>query len=240
MTVSAAGRGTRKGVRVGLWIGGALLLVLVLAQVLLPLVAEKIAKDRLSAYGTVESVSVSAWPAVELLWGKADRASVRMGSLRVSASELPKVVEQIWEARGVQNVTMSAAQVEVGATGLLARGVSASDLRVEKRGAQLSETATLTQRQLEEALPSGFRVQLLESAAGQVRVQVSGGFFGLQAAIEASIKPVEGRLVVEPQGLPFATLTLLSASHLRVESVAMTVIRSRPLTYRLSVRASLR
>jgi hypothetical protein len=243
MTVSAAVRGRRKGVRWGLRIGGALLLLLVLAQVFLPRLAEKLVKDRLSHYGTVKSVSVSAWPAIELLWRKADSASVSAGSLDVSASQLAQITKQIWEARGVTNATMTAERATVGASGLLTHGVTASDVRAEKRGSELSASATLTQQQLQEALPDGFHVQLLESGGGQVRVRASGGLFGVQASINALIKPVEGRLVAEPEGLPFggfASITLLSAPHLKLESVAMTVVQSQPLTYRLSVRASLR
>jgi hypothetical protein len=214
-------------------------LVLVLAQLLLPVIAEKVAKDRLSKYGTVKSVSVSAFPAVELLWGKADSASVHAGSLKVSASQFSQIIKQVWEARGVTNATMTAEQVTVGATGLLAHGVTASDVHAQKRGSQVSVSATITQQQLEEALPSGFQVKLLESGGGQVRVQVSGGLFGEQAAISAFIKPSGGRLVAEPQGLSFATLTLLSAPHLKVQSVAMTAVQEQPLTYRMSVSAIL-
>jgi hypothetical protein len=221
---------------------GVPVLLLLLAQAFLPALAEKIVKDRLSKYGTVKSVHVSAFPAVELLWGKADSASVNAGSLKVSASQLSQIVKQVWEARGVTNATMTAEHASVGATGLLEHGVTASDVRAEKRGSQISASATITQQQLQAALPDGFNVQLLESSDGQVRVRASGGLFGAQASIEALIKTDEGRLVMEPQGLPFggfASITLLSAPHLKLESVAMQVAQSEPLTYRLSVKATL-
>jgi len=48
--------------------GGAVLL-LGLAQLFLPRIAAGRITSRLGRYGRVESVSVSAWPAVKLLWG---------------------------------------------------------------------------------------------------------------------------------------------------------------------------
>jgi hypothetical protein len=221
---------------------GGLVLLVVLAQAFLPTLAEKIVKDRLSKYGTVKSVHVSAFPAVELLWGKADSASVSAGSLKMSASQLSQIVKQAWEARGVTDATMTAEHATIGASGLLEHGVTASDLRTEKRGTQISASATITQQQLQEALPSGFSVKLLESSGGQVRVRASGGLFGAQASIDAVIKPQEGKLVVEPQGLPFGgftTITLLSAPHLNLDSVAMQVAPGQPLTYRLSFKGTL-
>ena len=48
-------------------------------------------------YGTVESVSVKAWPAVKLLWGSADSVTVSAGSLSMSPAQTAKL---LWEARG--------------------------------------------------------------------------------------------------------------------------------------------
>ena len=50
------------------WSGACL--VLALAQVLLPRIAASRISSRVGRYGTVQSVSVKAWPAVELLWGR--------------------------------------------------------------------------------------------------------------------------------------------------------------------------
>ena len=46
------------------------MLVLVLAQLFLPRIAASRIASRVGRYGTVQSVSVKAWPAVKLLWGK--------------------------------------------------------------------------------------------------------------------------------------------------------------------------
>ena len=58
-----------KAGRIAAGLAGAIALVLVLAQLLLPGIAASRISSRVGKYGTVESVSVSAWPAIELLWG---------------------------------------------------------------------------------------------------------------------------------------------------------------------------
>ena len=58
------------------------MLVLALAQVLLPRIAASRISSRVGRYGKVQSVSVSAWPAVELLWGSVDSVRVAAGEPR--------------------------------------------------------------------------------------------------------------------------------------------------------------
>src|SRR5207248_45620 len=52
---------------------GVIVLLLVVAQLVLPGIAEQRLRDRLSRNGTVIQVHVSAFPAIELLWHHADR-----------------------------------------------------------------------------------------------------------------------------------------------------------------------
>jgi hypothetical protein len=121
-------------------------------------------------------------------------------------------------------------------------GLTVETLRMQKRGSAVSATATLTQQQLDEALPSGFHIEPTASGGGQVEARASGGLFGVQASITALVKPLEGRLVAEPQGFPLAslgTVTLFSDSHLRVSSIGVRVLQAKPLTYGLSLAATL-
>ena len=60
-------------------IGGLLVLVLVLAQLILPRIAADRISSRIGRYGQVEHVSVSAWPALKLLWGDAGSVDVSAG-----------------------------------------------------------------------------------------------------------------------------------------------------------------
>src|SRR5436309_934004 len=64
------------------------LALLVVTQLALPGIAENRIRDRLAHDGRVESVRVSAFPAIKLLWGKADRVTVRMQSVRAGVGRL--------------------------------------------------------------------------------------------------------------------------------------------------------
>jgi hypothetical protein len=234
----AALRGHRAS-RIALAIGALLALAVVLAQVFLPALAAKRVRDRVARYGTVKSVHVTAWPALELLWGKADSITVRAAALSVTPAQIALLLS---EAHKVRDMTVSADTTSMRVAGL-ARGLTLSNVQMEKHGVSMQASATLTQRQLNEALPNGFHVEPVASGSGQVEVKASGGLFGVQASIDALVKPLEGRLVAQPQGFPFAgfgTVTLFSDPRLEVQSVGVRVQRAQPLTYGLSLRASLR
>jgi hypothetical protein len=228
-----------RGARLALGVLGVVVVLLVLAQVLLPTLAAKRVSDRIARYGTVKSVSVSAFPAIELLWGKAHSVSVNAGALTVTPTQIGSL---LWEARDVANMTLSADSASLSVPGLPS-GLTVHDVHMNKRGSAISASATLTQSQLDEALPNGFHVEPIASGGGQVEAKASGGFFGLQASINALVKPLEGRLVAEPQGFPLAglaTVTLFSDSHLKIESVGVALQRTHPPVYGLSLLASLR
>jgi hypothetical protein len=230
---------THRASHIALGVGVPLALVLVLAQAFLPSLAAKRVSERVRRYGTVKSVSVSALPAIELLWGKADSVNISAGALSVHASE---VASLLWEAHTVGDMTFIADNATLTGISSLANGLTVSDLRMDKRGSAISASATLTQQQLDEALPSGFRIEPIASGRGEVQVRASGGFFGVQASITVLVKPLEGQLVAEPQGFPLAslaTVTLFSDTHLKVESVGVRVLRSQPLAYGLSLAATL-
>ena len=228
-----------RGARVALGVAGVLIVLLVLAQLLLPALAAKRVSDRVGRYGTVKHVSVSAWPAVELLWGKAHSVSVSAGMLTATPAQITSL---LWEARNVDEMTVTADAASLRVASI-PNGLTVSNVRMEKHGSAILASATLTQQQLNEALPNGFHVEPVASGGGQVEVKASGGLFGLQASIGALLKPVEGRLVAEPQGFPLAglaTVTLVSDPHLIVESVGVRVLPGQPLTYGLSLGGSLR
>jgi hypothetical protein len=215
-------------------------LVVGLAQLFLPSLAAHQIRDRVARYGTVSSVSVKAFPAVKLLWGKADSVDVRAGALSVPSK---KIASLLWEAHDVTDLTMSARTVTLTGVPSLQRGLTVSDMRTNKHASAVDASATITQRQLNEALPSGFHIEPLASEGGEVEARASGGLFGVQTSITVLVKPLEGRLVAEPKGFPLAslgTITLFSDPHLQVDSVGITVERSNPLTYGLSLAGTLR
>jgi hypothetical protein len=219
-------------IRLILLLAGGVVLLLALAQVLLPAIAADRISSRLRRYGSVESVSVSAWPAVRLLWGSADSVAVRASSLSLSPAQTAKL---LWEARGLNMVSMTASSVREGPLSLT--GVS-----LHKHGRALSAEAQITGAAVAAALPAGLAVQLVSSSRGEVEVTAGGGLFGLRASVSALAGASEGRLIVRPLGsrLSGVQLTLFSDPHVQVEAVGASVERPNPLLYTVTMRAALR
>jgi hypothetical protein len=213
-------------------LGMLLLLLLLLAQLLLPgLAADRIA-SRLRRYGNVRNVSVSAWPAVELLWGHADSVTVSAGDLRLSPSQ---TADRLWEGRDADTIQMTTASVREGPLRL-------TDVSLSKHGRQLSASGLASDADVQAALPPGLSVTLLGSDGGRVQVHAIGGLFGAQAAVDAVAEAKQGRLVAHPLGLLLegVQLTLFSNPRVFVEDVGASRVGppGRP-GYRLSIRARL-
>jgi hypothetical protein len=210
----------------------AALLVLLLAQLILPRIAANRISSRVGRYGRVESVSVRAWPAVELLWGSADSVTVRAQRLSLSPSQAARL---LWEARGVERLQFAAPSVQLGPLRL-------GDARVHKRGGSLAAEAVIGEAGVRAALPKGLAVKLVSSERDAVQVVASGGLFGVGPSVQALAAPQEGKLVVRPLGslLSGLTLTLFSDPHVYVEGVGAFVQPRSPGTYRVTMRARLR
>jgi hypothetical protein len=221
-----------RAVRVAAIVLAAVLLLLALAQVLLPAIAAGRIRSRVERYGSVDSVSVSAWPAVKLLWGDADSVHVTARSIALSPRQAASL---LWEGHGVSHLDLHADAVRVGSLTL-------TDATLEKRGLQLAAQASATQAATEAALPEGLAVKLLGSRDGEVEVEATGGLFGLQASVDAVARAEEGRLVAHPEGtlLEGFRLKLFSDPHIYVEGVGASAIAGEPPRYHLSMRASLR
>jgi hypothetical protein len=63
-------------------VAGLVVVVLIVAQIVLPRVAARNLRDGLERHGSDVRVSVKAVPAIKLLWHRADRVTVRVGHLR--------------------------------------------------------------------------------------------------------------------------------------------------------------
>ncbi len=194
--------------------GGAalVLLALVIAQLVLPRIAASRVSSRVGRYGHVAHVSVSAWPAVKLLWGDADSVKVSAGSLVLTPAQAAAL---LWEGRGVNEMRISASAVRIGGLAL-----SAASLR--KQGAQLEAHASTTQAAADAALGAGAQVRLLGSGSGRVHVAVTGSLFGVGATVDAVAEAQSGELIAHPEGLLLEgfRLTLFSDRHVHVEGVA--------------------
>jgi hypothetical protein len=215
-------------------VAGAIALGVGLTQVFLPRIAANRISSRLARYGAVRSVSVEAWPAVELLWGRADSVQASMTSLTVSPTQTASLLR---EGRGANELEVTASTAREGSLRL-------SDVRLHKRGDALTAEAWISKADVTAALPEGFDVQLLRSEGGKVEVTASGGLFGVGASVEAVAAASEGRLVAHPEGLLLERLqiTLFSDPHIYVEGVgaSATIGRGGIPGYRLTISARAR
>jgi hypothetical protein len=222
-----------RGVRVGLWLAGILVVALVASQLLLPVLAARVMRQRVGRYGPVLSASIHAFPALELLWGQAGSASVRTGPLRLNQAQ---ATDLLWSARGVDSLDVFSSSLEVG-------NLRLSEVHVIKRGAGVRVLATLTEADLSAALPAGVQVQGLSGGGdGQLEVRVGGELFGVRASVVAVVAPSEGKLVAEPRGLSFgglARITLFSDPHVHVQTFALRPLRGGSTGWGLDLRATL-
>jgi hypothetical protein len=210
----------------------AVVLALVLAQILIPKIAASSISSKLRRYGRVQSVSVSAWPAVKLLWGSADSVTVRMRTLNLSTHQAAGLV---WEGRDAGELKFTATSAKVGPLGL-------ERVTLGKHGDKLSAQADAGAAAVGAALPPGMSVALVRSEAGSVEVRASGGLFGVSASINAVAGSQEGRLVARPLGLLLSgfQLTLFADPHVYVEGVAAAPLAAESGAYALQMSARLR
>jgi DUF2993 family protein len=218
--------------RLLLWVAGAVLLVLVLSQLLLPRIAASRIHSRLSRYGEVHSVDVSAWPALELLLGDADSVHIHAGALAMSTARAATLLH---EAKGISSLSVSATSVHLGRLRLTHAGL-------QKHGDRLSATGVLSAGDARAALPPGVTAQLLSSQHGKVEVRVSGSLFGIGATLAAVGEASDGRIVVRPAGLLLGAvgLTIYSDPRIYVLGVSAQPAPAEPGSYTLGLTALLR
>jgi len=211
---------------IALGVVGVVLLVLVIAQLVLPGIAASRLRNQLSKSGTVLSVKVSAFPAIELLWRHADSVVIRMGRYTAGASEIGN---KLGEAANIGTLDVSAQQLQ---SGLL----TVRDARLRKQGNELIATAVVRQADLRSAVPFLDNVQPVASSEGQLILRGTASLLGLSASVDAVVAARDGALVVAPD-VPFggiATITLLNDPHVRVQSVSAVTV---PGGFRLLAQA---
>lgn len=171
--------------RVGLFAIALVVVLLVVAQLVLPGIAATRLRDRLARSGKVISVSVSAFPAVELLWHRAGEVDVRLASYHAAGGAgLGRALDQTADV-GTINVS-----VEELNTGL----VALRNVILRKRGDVLTGRATLTLANLQAALPAGLEVEPV--ASGDGKLVLRGSALGLTA--DATLSAQDGVLQIAP------------------------------------------
>jgi hypothetical protein len=189
-----------------------LVAVLGAAQAALPPLAERQVRSRLERVGEVQSVEVRAFPALKLLWRRADRVEVAMTH---AAAPPPRLAELLADARGVARLRARVDRLRVGP-------LTVREASLVKQGPQLTGEAFVTRGAMVAALPPGVDVQPMASPAGQLTFVVTAAILGRTVRFQATALALGGRLVVAPAA-PFTglfSLTVFSDPRVSVEEVA--------------------
>jgi DUF2993 family protein len=206
-------------------VGGAIVLLVVVAQFVLPLLAERyVRKEVQSKGGVVESVDVSAFPAVKLLWRHADSVRLRLSSAKLGVGDLATELDR---TKGVGRLDATVARMDVGPLKL-------RDIALHKRGDRLEGEASVTRAALAAALPVDVGLRPVEADANGLVLEGSLGPVTARARLSAA----DGAVRIAPEGLlgALASLTVFDDPRVPVESVGA---RPQPDGFTLTARARL-
>ncbi len=217
-----------RAARVALAIAAGLILVLVAAQLALPGIAEHRLRDRLERSGTVERVEISAFPAVKLLWHRADDVTVRMGRLKTGSGNFADLLVR----------TVDTDDLDASAEEQRILTLRLHDSRLRKRGDELTLSSTVDDADLRAALPPGFDLRPVASGDGTLVLEGSAELLGQRFQGRAVVAARNGRLILAPDVLfgGFLTVTLFADPRIEVLSVGA---RQRAGGFTLVARARL-
>jgi hypothetical protein len=191
----------------------AVLALLAACQLVLPGIAAGRLRTMLARSGTVRSVSVSAWPAVELLWHHADSATVAMRSWSPAPGGLSG---QLGQLSDVGVLRASAGVVRVGA-------ITVHDAWLRSVRGRLVGEGTVRESDLRGAVPFLRSVVPVASAGGALILRGTASVLGLiDGSVDATVRARGGALLLTPDvplgGL--ARLTVFSARGVRITGVS--------------------
>jgi hypothetical protein len=189
----------------------AALALLGIAQLVFPSIAEHRLRHRLERSGSVQRVDVHSFPAIKLLWDDADRVEVRMRTARPGPGRLADLLAQTSDTDRLD--------ADVGRLRVLT--LVLSDVRLRKRGHQLTGSATVTPAALQAALPPGFDVRPVAAGGGELVFEGTADLLGQRFSGRAVVAARDGRLLLAPD-IPFGgllTLTLFADPRVDVTGV---------------------
>jgi hypothetical protein len=203
---------------------------LVVAQIVLPGIAGDRLRDRLAPHGAVQQASVSAFPAIELLWGDAGSVTVRMrvyhDAVTSEASSSHSGAAAISPSRRLANLLAGTARTESldARIGVLQSGRLVLDnVVLTKSGNDLRASALLTQSNLDAALPPLFTLRPLSSTSGVLEFRGTVHVLSTTLSVTAVLRAHDGALVVSPDLAGFVptflSLTVFSDPRVSIDSV---------------------
>ena len=202
--------------RAALVVVGGVVVLMIGAQFVLPDLAERRLRDDLNAVGDVRSVSVSALPALKLLWHRADAVDVDLRSYESGTGILADFLAR----------TERTDDLDVRVDRLRAAILTLSDVTLRKRGDELAASASVRTEDLAATLPQGFELTPEATGDGALVLRGTARAFGRVISVRARLEAQEGKLVVSPADIPFVggllTLTVFDDPRVRVQEVGAT------------------
>src|ERR1700730_12002216 len=192
----------RRGLVLAIVVLAAALLVGV-AQLVLPGVAEDKLRSDLARYGTVRRVHLEAAPAIKLLWHRADRVDVAMDGYHAEPGGHTSLADFLSRTRDTGKLDVSVGTLQ-------AQLVTLHDVRLNKEGNTLVGQARITQRELSTALPSFVGLRPVSASENGIVVEASASVLGPRVASHLTVLADAGRVVVRPEGLVFASLATIT------------------------------
>lgn len=204
--------------RRALLVAGVIVALLVVAQLVLPpLAAHQISSD-LKRDGTQVQVDVAAFPAIELLWHRADRVTVSVAEYRAGRPRSGRSLAD--ELRS----TKAADDLDVHIRVLNDRLLRMHDVRLRKHGDVLVAEVRLRRSDVDAALPARLHVTGHAGVGSQISVAGVTSAFGRRLAARARILvDSRGRIVLKPEGFPLAalvTVPLFADDHVAVDAIS--------------------
>ena len=198
---------------------GIVIVALVVAQLALPALAERRLRADLEPNGSRVRVDVEAFPAIKLLWQRADRVVVAGSDYAAGgAAEGRSLCDLLARPK-------STGQLDVHIDVLADRRLRMQDVRLRKDGDTLLAEAALRTADVDAALPA--RLRVTGSDGGGITVAGVTRVFGAELRARARILvDDEGRIVIRPEGIPLASLATVPV--FSDERIAAEAISARP------------
>lgn len=165
-----------------------LVAVLGLAQLFLPGIAARRIASMLERHATGVHVSVSAFPAVELLFGQADSINIR---IRRMVSGSAHTAHLLAEMQKVGTLNAHVDQLD-------AHGLVLTDVTLRKRANAVAGSAKLSRGAIQAALPINMR--LAAHGVGSNGIAIDGRFDVLGHKVNAPVEitAMNGKIVLRP------------------------------------------
>jgi hypothetical protein len=192
----------------------AVLVVLVLAQFVLPPIASKVVRESLEPPDRGVSVSVSSFPAVTLIFGHADSANVRIAEARPGGTG--GLENLLSRASHVDRLTASVETMYLGPLQL-------THVYLEKDDSELTARATVTPKAIEHILPITLRMNAADVSTGGLHLSLSTSVLGRQVSLGAHLVAQGGALDIAPE-LPligFVNVSVFDDPDIAVTSVSV-------------------